>query len=62
MASHAFHVSPLVYIPQVLVFGLGITISHAAFCVYNDICDCNLDGKVGMQGNKRYSQNINLIS
>lgn len=30
-----------------LVFSVGGILLHAAFCTWNDICDRELDGKVG---------------
>ncbi|KAJ3847063.1 UbiA prenyltransferase [Lentinula lateritia] len=46
MASYALCIPLHTMIHRILVFGLGITISHAAFCIWNDICDRDLDAKV----------------
>ncbi|KAJ3863456.1 UbiA prenyltransferase, partial [Lentinula novae-zelandiae] len=46
MASYALCIPLSTMIHRIIVFGLGITISHAAFCIWNDICDRDLDAKV----------------
>ena len=42
---HDIPVHTLVY--NTLVFLVAASIYHSAFCVWNDICDKDLDGKVG---------------
>jgi len=46
MSAHTFEKSYTELSVQTLIFCLGGTLFHSAFCVYNDICDRDVDGRV----------------
>ena len=47
MAAQVFHLSSVVLLKRILVFALGGTLAHSAFCILNDICDKEYDIRVG---------------
>jgi 4-hydroxybenzoate polyprenyltransferase len=47
MAASRKNISFQLLLKNALLFLLIATLYHSAFCVWNDICDKDLDGKVG---------------
>ena len=48
MAAGNGHGSMDVLWKNILILFVAATLYHSAFCVWNDICDRDLDAKVGM--------------
>ncbi|KAI0318076.1 UbiA prenyltransferase [Amylostereum chailletii] len=46
MAAYSQRLSVADYLGQIALFGLGMTLLHSAFCVFNDICDIEFDRRV----------------
>lgn len=47
MAAYSKNLPMETFVTYTLMFALGSTVLHAAACVLNDICDRDIDRKVG---------------
>ena len=47
MAAYSQRLSPVDFLTQILLWLLGMSGLHSAFCVFNDICDIEFDKRVG---------------